>query len=54
MIISGKMIELISANSIRDRLFDVIIIIADGINSLNHLDAKCPEIRPIIENFSKV
>ena len=48
------MIELIPTNTIQDGLFDALVIISDGINSLNKLDKICADIRPTVENFSKV
>lgn len=48
------MIQLVSANVGNEILFDVIVIVSDGVKSLSILDDKFTEIRLVVEQFSKV
>uniref|UniRef100_A0A1I8BPM8 CYTOSOL_AP domain-containing protein n=1 Tax=Meloidogyne hapla TaxID=6305 RepID=A0A1I8BPM8_MELHA len=48
------MIQLISANIVKETIFDVIILVSDGVKSLSLLEEKYNEIRLAVENFSKI
>jgi len=48
------MIQLVSANVVNESIFDVIILVSDGVKSLSLLEDKYNEVRLAVENFSKV
>uniref|UniRef100_A0A915M836 Cytosol aminopeptidase domain-containing protein n=1 Tax=Meloidogyne javanica TaxID=6303 RepID=A0A915M836_MELJA len=48
------MIQLVSVNVVNESIFDVIILVSDGVKSLSLLEGKYNEIRLAVENFSKI
>ncbi|KAF7638486.1 CYTOSOL_AP domain-containing protein [Meloidogyne graminicola] len=48
------MTQMISANSVDNNIFDVIVIVSDSVQSLSILDDKFSEIRLAVEQFSNV
>ncbi|CAK5024157.1 unnamed protein product [Meloidogyne enterolobii] len=48
------MIQLVSANVVNETIFDVIILVSDGVKSLSLLEDKYNEVRLAVENFSKI